>query len=58
MLLNVNRVKGFGIDATNGEIGRAKEFYFDDKECVIRYLVADTGRYLPGRIVLVPSAAR
>ncbi len=57
MLLNVNRIKGFGIHATDGDIGRAKEVYFDDRECVIRYLVANTRRWLPGRIVLVPSSA-
>ena len=57
MFLNVNRVKGFGIDAADGDIGRLKEFYFDDKECVIRYLVVDTGRFLPGKKVLIPRSA-
>src|SRR3989339_87313 len=57
MFLNVNRVKGYGIDAEDGDIGRLKEFYFDDKECVIRYLVADTGNFMSGEKALIPQAA-
>ena len=34
-----------------------KGFYFDDKDWVIRYLVADTGSWIPGRKVLLSPYA-
>jgi hypothetical protein len=39
--------------AEDGEIGRCKDFLFDDKKWTIRYLVADTRKWLPGRKVLI-----
>ncbi len=44
----------YHIRASDGEIGRCKDFLFDDQAWVIRYLVADTRKWLPGRKVLVP----
>jgi hypothetical protein len=37
----------------DGDIGHVKDFYFDDENWVIRYLVADTGSWLSGRLVLL-----
>jgi hypothetical protein len=34
-----------------------KDFYFDDRKWVVRYLVADTGLWLPGRQVLLSPHA-
>ena len=39
--------------AIDGEIGHVKDFYFDDESWAIRYLVADTGSWLTGRLVLL-----
>ena len=39
MLRNVNHLKGFAIQATDGEIGTVDQFYFDDESWAIRYLV-------------------
>jgi hypothetical protein len=39
--------------ATDGDIGRCKDFLFDQEHWNIRYLVADTGKWIPGRKVLV-----
>ena len=33
------------ITATDGEIGKVSDFYFDDTRWVIRYLVADCGGF-------------
>jgi hypothetical protein len=57
MLRDVNHIRGFRIHATDGDIGHVREFYFDDREWMIRYLVADTGKWLPGRQVLISPAA-
>jgi len=43
--------------ATNGEIGKVDEFYFDDQSWTIRYLVVKTGGWLSGRKVLISPAA-
>jgi uncharacterized protein YrrD len=53
MLYNTAVLMGHTLHATDGEIGSVEDFYFDDKGWIIRYLVADTGRWLPGRKVLI-----
>ena len=35
------------------EIGRCKDFLFDDQHWTCRYMVADTGKWLPGKRVLI-----
>jgi sporulation protein YlmC with PRC-barrel domain len=54
---NVNSLVGYTISATDGELGRVNEFYFDDKTWSIRYMVVDTGGWLSGRRVLIPHSA-
>ena len=59
MLSTVKALKGYKLDSLDGEIGKVKEFYFDDKYWTIRYLVADTGNWLSDRQVLIsPYALR
>ena len=53
----VKSLEGYGLHSLDGEIGKVKEFYFDDKYWTIRYLVADTGNWLPGRQVLISPHA-
>lgn len=53
MLRSVNEIMGYGLAATDGEIGRCRDFLFDDSTWVVRYMVADTRKWLPGRKVLV-----
>jgi hypothetical protein len=53
MLIKAKTLKGFKLDSKDGEIGKVKEFYFDDKHWTIRYLVADTGNWLTGNQVLL-----
>ncbi|MGD8714410.1 MAG: PRC-barrel domain-containing protein [Desulfobacterales bacterium] len=53
MLRNVSAILNHVLLAQDGEIGRCKDFLFDDEKWTIRYMVADTGKWLPGRKVLI-----
>jgi hypothetical protein len=53
MLRSVNEITGYILEASDGEIGRCKDFLFDDRLWTVRYMVADTGKWLPGRKVLI-----
>lgn len=53
MLRSVNEIRGYVLRALDGEIGRCKDFLFDDDYWTIRHMVADTAKWLPGRKVLV-----
>jgi hypothetical protein len=53
MLRSSKELYGNQLGATDGEIGHVKDFYFDDQNWAIRYLVVDTGTWLPGRRVLL-----
>jgi hypothetical protein len=57
MLEHARNLKGFGLKATDGEIGSVKDFLFDDRFWAIRYLVADTGNWLTGTTVLLSPYA-
>ena len=57
MLHNIKQLYGSRLGASDGDIGHIKDFYFDDKSWVIRYLVADTGSWLAGREVLLSPHA-
>src|SRR5579863_4231445 len=53
MLKSVTHLQGVTIRATDGEIGKVDQFYFDDETWAIRYLVVNTSRWLDGRLVLI-----
>lgn len=53
MLRSIRDLQGFGIEASDGLIGRIHEMLFSDDRWAIRYLVVDTGKWLPGRKVLI-----
>ena len=57
MLSKVKTLIDYKLQSLDGEIGRVKEFYFDDHHWTIRYLVADTGNWLAGRKVLISPYA-
>ncbi len=57
MLEKAKILEGYKLNALDGEIGKVKEFYFDDQYWAIRYLVADTGDWLTGRLVLISPYA-
>ena len=57
MLHSIKQLRGTKLGASDGVIGQLKDFYFDDRNWVVRYLVADTGNWLPGRKVLLTPHA-
>jgi len=57
MLRSLNDLEGYAIRATDGLIGHAKDFYFDDEAWVVRYLVVETGSWLSSRKVLISPIA-
>jgi hypothetical protein len=57
MLRSIKETKGYRVMAKDGDIGNVHDFFFDDEIWAIRYVVVDTGTWLPGRkVLLVPSA--
>jgi len=57
MMHKVKTLKGYKLHCHDGELGKAVEFYFDDKHWTIRYLVADTGDWLTDQKVLLSPYA-
>ncbi|EEF59920.1 PRC-barrel domain-containing protein [Pedosphaera parvula] len=57
MLHSVKNLHGYKLEALDGEIGHVTGFYFDDKDWVVRYLVADTGSWMSGHKVLISPYA-
>ena len=53
MLRSTKQLKGYTLRATDGELGKVSDLYFDDQDWTVRYLVADTGGWLTGRLVLI-----
>ena len=57
MLFAVTGLHGCPVEAGDGHIGAVKDFLFDDQSWKVRWMVVDTGHWLPGRQVLIhPSA--
>jgi len=57
MLNKAKMLKGYTLDGLDGDIGKVKEFYFDDLHWTIRYLVANTGNWLTDKQVLISPHA-
>ena len=57
MLWEASGVTGYRLAGLDGEIGTARDFYFDDQSWVIRYLIADTGNWLTGIHISIARAA-
>lgn len=57
MLWHASAINGYRIEATDGHIGTVSDLLFDDQSWIIRWLVVDTGNWLPGRKVLLPISA-
>jgi len=52
-LRGVKEVTGYHIAASDGEIGHVEDFFIDEENWRIEYLLVDTGNWLPGRQVLI-----
>ena len=57
MKQTIKSLLDFSIGATDGEIGKVTDFYFDDITWTIRYLVVETGNWLSNRKVLISPEA-
>lgn len=54
-LQSTRNLIGYTIQAQDGEIGHVEDFIVDDQAWVLRYMVVDTGNWLPGRKVLIST---
>jgi uncharacterized protein YrrD len=53
MLHTMSELKRMSIGATDGEIGRVRDAYFDDHAWTVRYIIVDPGPWLTGRWVQI-----
>ena len=53
MLRSSKDLEHYAIHASDGLIGHVRDFYFDDKAWVVRFLVVAAGGWLPNREVLI-----
>jgi hypothetical protein len=57
MLYDLATLTGASVTATDGEIGSVRNFLFDDRTWMIRYIVVDVRRWLTRRDVVLATAA-
>ena len=57
MLRSISSFVGRTLEAADGDIGEIRQFYFDSKEWMVRYFVAETSPWLDGRLVLISHAS-
>lgn len=57
MLHRAERLIEFSIQSTNGEVGHLDDFYFDDENWTVRYLVVTVGSWLDRHSVLISPHA-
>ena len=57
MLRSLKDLKGYVVSATDGDLGAINDFLLDDQEWAIRYVVANSSAWLPGRRVLVSPSS-
>jgi hypothetical protein len=53
MIRSARQMHKYEVFASDGRIGAIDDFYFDDERWALRYVVVDTGRWLPGRRILI-----
>ena len=56
-LRSIKQLHRSKLRASDGESGHVSDLYFDDQQWTVRYVVADTGSWITGRLVLIPSQA-
>lgn len=52
-LRRLAELSGYALRARDGDVGKLKDIYFDDRDWTVRYLVVHTGSWLLGRDVLI-----
>ncbi|NGP46129.1 PRC-barrel domain containing protein [Bacillaceae bacterium SIJ1] len=57
MLYKGKELESYKLGATDGDIGKIEDFYFDESQFVVRYIVADTRTwFFGGEVLLSPEA--
>lgn len=57
MLYKLKDLSRTSLRALDGDVGKVRDVYFDDRDWVARYLIADTGGWFSGRKVLLSPAS-
>ncbi|ALX48740.1 hypothetical protein [Lentibacillus amyloliquefaciens] len=57
MLYFTTDLNTYHIEASDGQMGKIQDLYFDDKKWVVRYAVLDARKWLPTRRILLSPAA-
>ncbi len=57
MIFSFSDLKGVSLHATDGDIGRLRDVYFDEERWVVRYFVVETGPLIFGKEVLLSPAS-
>ncbi|MGB8182853.1 MAG: PRC-barrel domain-containing protein [Stellaceae bacterium] len=57
MLWDASAIIGCAIEASDGRLGTVSDLLFEDVSWAIRWLIVDSGNWLPGRKVLLPLSA-
>lgn len=57
MIRSLKELSDFTVQTVDGEAGELEDFYFDDQDWVIRYLVVDASDWLDDRAILISPAA-
>ena len=57
MFIAATTLRGYQLEGLDGPMGKTSDFYFDDRHWTVRYLVAETGRWLTERQVLISPYA-
>jgi uncharacterized protein YrrD len=52
-LRSTREVRGYNVQATDGEIGHVEDFIIEDETWAIRYLIINTHNWWPGKKVLI-----
>ena len=57
MLRSIKSIIDYNLLAKDGEFGKCKNFLFEDDNLAVRYLEANAGNWLLGRLVLLAPAS-
>ena len=58
MLHSAETLIGYALDAEDSTLGSVHDFYIDDREWCVRYLVAKTIAYIGRKVLLSPARFR
>jgi hypothetical protein len=57
MLRSLKEMRGYAVTALDGNVGQVHDFFFDDDQWIVRFLVVSTGSWLAKKRVLISPVA-